>query len=111
MKKHIKTGNQRQENTIDNYFEKTSKEFDVWAQENYDGRSYLQIAAEFTGDVDEKGSPGYDFLVSCAGSIKLLVDGIYQDMKDDKFLRAIVIRAANKFLMDKYKHSDNETSN
>lgn len=94
MKKQNETDNQRQENTIDNYFEKTSKEFDVWAQENYEGRSYLQIAAEFTGDVDEKGSPGYDFLVSYAGNTKLLVDGIYHDMKDNKFLRSIVIRAA-----------------
>lgn len=101
MKKQNETDNQRQESTIDNYFEKTSKEFDVWAQENYEGRSYLQIAAEFTGDVDEKGSPGYDFLVSYAGNTKLLVDGIYQDMKDNKFLRSIVIRAAKKFLMDK----------
>lgn len=97
MKKQNETDNQRQESTIDNYFEKTSKEFDVWAQENYEGRSYLQIAAEFTGDVDEKGSPGYDFLVSYAGNTKLLVDGIYQDMKDNKFLRSIVIRAAKKF--------------
>lgn len=101
MKKQNETDNQRQESTIDNYFEKTSKEFDVWAQENYEGRSYLQIAAEFTGDVDEKGSPGYDFLVSYAGNTKLLVDGIYQNMKDNKFLRSIVIRAAKKFLMDK----------
>lgn len=111
MKKQNEKDNQRQENTIDNYFEKTSKEFDVWAQENYEGRSYLQIVDEFTGDVDEKGSPGYDFLVSYAGNTKLLVDGIYQDMKDDKFLRSIVIRAAKKFLMDKYKHSDNEADN
>ena len=101
MKKQNETDNQRQENTIDNYFEKTSKEFDVWAQENYEGRSYLQIAAEFTGDVDEKGSPGYDFLVSYAGNTKLLVDGIYHDMKDNKFLRSIVITAAKKFLKDK----------
>lgn len=98
MKKQNETDNQRQENTIDNYFEKTSKEFDVWAQENYEGRSYLQIAAEFTGDVDEKGSPGYDFLVSYAGNTKLLVDGIYHGMKDNKFLRSIVIRAAKKIL-------------
>lgn len=101
MNKQNETDNQRQENTIDNYFEKTSKGFDVWAEENNEGRSYLQIAAEFTGDVNEKGSPGYDFLVSCAGNTKLLADGIYQNMKDDKFLRSIVIRAAKKFLMDK----------
>lgn len=101
MNKQNETDNQRQENTIDNYFEKTSKGFGVWAEENNEGRSYLQIAAEFTGDVDEKGSPGYDFLVSYAGNDKLLADRIYQNMKDDKFLRSIVIRAAIKFLMDK----------
>lgn len=101
MNKQNETDNQRQENTIDNYFEKTSKGFGVWAEENNEGRSYLQIAAEFTGDVDEKGIPGYDFLVSYAGNTKLLADGIYQNMKDDKFLRSIVIRAAKKFLMYK----------
>lgn len=101
MNKQNETDNQRQENTIDNYFEKTSKGFGVWAEENNEGRSYLQIAAEFTGDVNEKGSPGYDFLVSYAGNTKLLADGIYQNMKDDKFLRSIVIRTAKKFLMDK----------
>lgn len=101
MNKQKETDNQRQENTIGNYFEKTSKGFGVWAEENNEGRSYLQIAAEFTGDVDEKGSPGYDFLVSYAGNTKLLEDGIYQNMKDDKFLRSIVIRAAKKILMDK----------
>lgn len=96
-----KENNQRHESTIDKYFEKTSKGFDVWAEENNEGRSYLQIAAEFTGDVDEKGSQGYDFLVGYAGNIKLLADGIYQNMKEDKFLRSIVIRAAKNFLMDK----------
>lgn len=101
MNKQNETDNQRRESTIDKYFEKTSKGFGVWAEENNEGRSFLQIAAEFTGDVDEKGSLGYDFLVSYAGNTKLLADGIYQNMKDDKFLRSIVIRAAKKFLMDK----------
>lgn len=96
-----KENNQRQENTIDNYFEKTSKGFGVWAEENIEGRSFLQIAAEYTGDVVEKGRQGYDFLVSYAGNIKILADGIYQNMKDDKFIRTLVIRAAKKFLMDK----------
>lgn len=96
-----KENNQRHESTIDKYFENTSKGFDEWAEENNEGRSYLQIAAEFTGDVDEKESQGYDFLVCYAGNIKLLADGIYQNMKEDKFLRSIVIRAAKKFLMDK----------
>ena len=97
MKEQNETDNQRQENTIENYFKKTSKGFDVWAEENKEGRSFLQIAAEFTGDVDEKGSPGYDFLVGYAGNTKLLADGIAQTMKRDEFLRQLIIEAANKY--------------
>lgn len=100
MKKQ-KTDNQRQESTIDKYFEKTAKGFDVWVEENEEERSYLQIAAECTGDKDEEGQPGYDFIVAYAGNTKFLADGIYQNMKDDKFLRTIIITAARKFLMDK----------
>ena len=96
-----KENNQRRESTIDKYFAKTAKAYKTWAEENKEERNFLQIAAETTGDEDEKGSPGYDFLVSYAGNTKLLADGIYQNMKDDKFLRSIVIRAAKKFLMDK----------
>lgn len=87
--------------TIDKYFENTSKGFDEWVEENEEERSYLQIAAECTGDKDEEGKPGYDFIVSYAGKTKFLADGLYQDMKDDKFLRSIVITAAKKFLKDK----------
>lgn len=87
--------------TIDKYFENTSKGFDEWVEENEEERSYLQIAAECTGDKDEEGKPSYYFIVSYAGKTKFLADGLYQDMKDDKFLRSIVITAAKKFLMDK----------
>lgn len=52
-----KANNQRHESTIDKYFEKTAKGFDVWVEGNEDDRSYLQIAAECTGDTDEKGHP------------------------------------------------------
>nr|DAW37583.1 MAG TPA: hypothetical protein [Caudoviricetes sp.] len=101
MKKQNKTDNQRKESTIDKYFEKTAKGFDVWVEGNEDDRSYLQIAAECTGDTDEKGQPGYDFNVSYAGKAKFLADGLFQDMKRDEFVRSIVITAARKFLMDK----------
>ena len=96
-----KENNQRQENTIDNYFVKTSKGFSVWAEENYEGRSYLQIAAEFTGDADEKGNEGYDFLVSYAGNAKLLADGIAQTMEREEFICSIILTAARTFLMNK----------
>lgn len=97
--------------TIDKYFDRTAKAYKTWVEENEEERSYLQIAAECTGDKDEEGQPGYDFIVAYAGKTKFLADGLYQNMKDDKFLRSIVIRAAQKFLMDKYKHSDNEADN
>lgn len=93
--------NKRHKSTIDKYFENTSKGFCEWVEENEEERSYLQIAAECTGDKDEEGKPGYDFIVAYAGKSKFLADGLYQDMKDDKFLRSIVITAARKFLTDK----------
>lgn len=101
MKKQNKTDNQRQKSTIDEYFEKTGKGFDVWVEENDEDRSYLQIAAERTGDKDEEGRSGYDFFVSYAGKVRFLADGLFQNMKGDEFVRSIVIAAARKFLMDK----------
>lgn len=101
MKKQNKTDNQRRESTIDNYFEKTSKGFDVWVEENDEDRSYLQIAAEQTGDKDEEGRSGYDFFVSYCGNSVFLADGLFQYMKNDKFIRYVVLTAARKFLTDK----------
>lgn len=100
MKKQ-KADNQRKESTIDKYFEITSKGFNTWVEENKEGRSYLQIATECTGDMNEEGRQGYDLLVGYSGNTKFLADGLYQNMKYDKFLRSIVITAARKFLMDK----------
>lgn len=101
MKKQNKTDNQRKASTIDKYFEKTAKGFDVWVEGNEDDRSYLQIAGELTGDKDEEGRSGYDFFVSYSVKVKLLADGLFQDMKRDKFIRSVVLTAARKFLMDK----------
>lgn len=96
-----KTNNQRKASTIDKYFEKTSKGFDVWVEGNEDDRSYLQIAGEPTGDKDEDGNQGFDFHIAYHGKVSLLADGIFQDMKNDKFIRSVVLTAARKFLMDK----------
>ena len=101
MNKQNKTDNQRRESTIDKYFEKTGKGFNVWVEGNEDDRSYLQIAGELTGDKDEEGRSGYDFFVSYAGHSNLLADGLFQDMKNNKFIRSVVLTAARKFLMDK----------
>ena len=96
-----KENNQRHESTIDKYFTQTAKAYETWAEENKEGRNFLQIAVEYTGDVVENGRPVYDFLVSYAGNTKILADGIYQNMKDDKFIRTLVITAVRKFFMNK----------
>lgn len=101
MNKQNETDNQRQENTIDNYFEKTSKGFGVWAEEDEEERNYLSIAAETTGDTDEDGHQGFDFHIAYHGKIDLLASGIAQTMEKDEFLRHLIIEAARRFLMDK----------
>lgn len=98
MKKQNETNNQRHESTIDNYFEKTSKGFDVWAEENYEGRNYLQIALETTGEEDEDGNQGFQFHIAYHGKASFLADGIAQAMQRDEFLRSVVLTAARKFL-------------
>lgn len=97
MNKQNETDNQRQENTIDNYFEKTSKGFGVWAEENNEGRSYLQIAAETTGDTDENGNQGFDFHIAYHGTTNFLASGIAQTMEKDEFLRQLIFEAASKY--------------
>lgn len=101
MKKQNETDNQRHESTIDKYFEKTAKGFDVWVEGNEDDRNYLQIAAETTGDTDEEGSQCFDFHIAYSGKPIILASGIAQTMQKDEFLRSIVIEAARKFLMNK----------
>lgn len=96
-----KENNQKHKSTIDKYFENTSKGFDVWVEENDEGRSYLQIAAETTGYTDENGNKCFDFHISYSCKHNLIASGLAQTMQKDEFLRSIVIEAARKFLMNK----------
>ncbi len=41
--------------TIDKYFSRTADGFKAWAEEDEEGRNYMQVAAETTGDTDENG--------------------------------------------------------
>ena len=107
-----KENNQRQESTIDKYFENTSKGFDVWVEENEEGRSYLQIAAECTGDKDEEGHQGFDFHIAYSCQPRFIASGIAQTMQKDECLRDIIIEAARRFIIiNERKMKDNETSN
>ena len=112
MKKQNKTDNQRRESTIDKYFENTSKGFDEWVEENKKERSYLQIAAECTGDKDEEGHQGFDFHIAYSCQPRFIASGLAQTMQKDECLRDIIIEAARRFLItNERKMKDNETSN
>lgn len=96
-----KENNQRHKSTIDKYFSRTANGFKAWAEEDEEERNYLQIALETTGDPDENGDQRFDFHIAYHGKASYLADGIAQSMQRDKFIRTIVIKAAEKFLMDK----------
>lgn len=96
-----KQNNKKHESTIDKYFSRTANGFKAWAEEDEEERNYLQIALETTGDPDENGDQRSDFHIAYHGKASYLADGIAQSMQRDKFIRTIVIKAAEKFLMDK----------
>lgn len=96
-----KENNQRRESTIDKYFCRTADGYNVWVEGNEEGRNFLQIAIETTGDTDEEGNQGYDLHIAYSGKSSVLADGIFQDMKVDEFIRSLILTAARKFLMDK----------
>jgi hypothetical protein len=96
-----KENNQRHESTIDKYFDRTAEGYEAWAEEHEEGRNFLQIASETTGDTDEEGNQGYDFHIACSGKSIVLASGIAQAMERDEFVRSLILAAAGKFLMDK----------
>lgn len=96
-----KQNNKKHESTIDKYFSRTANGFKAWADEDEEERNYLQFALETTGDPDENGDQRFDFHIAYHGKASYLADGIAESMQRDKFIRTIVIKAAEKFLMDK----------
>lgn len=96
-----KQNNKRHESTIDKHFDRTADGFKAWAEEDEEERNYLQIAFEPTGDPDENGDQRFDFHIAYHGKTISFAEAIAQSMQRDKFIRTIVIKAAEKFLMDK----------
>lgn len=96
-----KESNQRHESTIDKYFSRTADGYKAWAEEDEEARNYLQIAIEPNGDQDGNGDQGFDFHIAYHGKTSSFAEGIAQSMQRDKFIRTIVLKAAEKFLMDK----------
>ena len=111
MKKQ-KTDNQRRESTIGKYFDRTADGYKAWVEEDEEERSYLQIAAETTGDTDEEGHQGFDFHIAYTCQPNFIASGLAQTMQKDECLRNIIIEAARRFLItNERKMKDNETSN
>lgn len=96
-----KENNQRHESTIDNYFDRTADGYIAWYEEDEEGRNFLQIAAETTGDTDEEGNQGYDFHIAYSGKSSVLAIGIAQTMERNESIRSLILTAARKFLMNK----------
>lgn len=96
-----KENNKRHESTIDKYFYRTADGYVAWCEEDEEGRNFLQIAAESTGDPDENGDQGFDFHIAYHGKTSPIAEGIAQSMQRDKFIRSIVLKAAETFLMNK----------
>lgn len=99
MKKQNKTDNQRRESTIDKYFAQTAKAYNTWAEENEEGRNFIQMAAETTGDEDEEGHQGFDFHIAYACKPNFIASGLAQTMQKDESLRQIIIEAARRYFI------------
>ena len=111
MNKQNKTDNQRRESTIDKYFAQTAKAYKTWAEENKEGRNFIQMAAETTGDEDEEGHQGFDFHIAYSGRANVLAGGLVNSMQRDEFVRQLIIVAAKMYYTANVKMKDNETSN
>lgn len=96
-----KENNQRHESTIDKYFDRTAEGYKEWSEEDEEGRHFLQIAAEITGDTDEEGNPGCDVHIACSGNSSVLASGIAKAMERGECIRSIILTAAITFLMNK----------
>lgn len=96
-----KENNQKHKSTIDKYFSRTADGYKAWAEEDEEARNYLQIAIEPNGDSDENGDQGFDFYIAYHGKTSSIAEGIAQSMQSDKFIRSIVLKAAETFLMNK----------
>lgn len=98
-----KENNQRHESTIDKYFDRTSKAYKAWADENEEERNFLQITAEMTGDIDENGNKEFDFRTSYHFKSDVLANGLAQAMKRDEDIRQIIIAAAKIYYIANIK--------
>lgn len=57
-----KENKQKHKSTIDKYFSRTADGYKVWVEEDEEGRNYMQVAAETTGDTDENGNKDSIFI-------------------------------------------------
>lgn len=98
-----KENNQKYKSTIDKYFDRTSKAYKTWCDENEEERNYMQIAAETTGDTDENGNKFFDFHIAYSGKPDTLASGLMHSMERDEFVRQLIIGAAKMYCIANIK--------
>lgn len=96
-----KENNQRHESTIDKYFTQTAKAYETWAEENKEGRNFLQVAVEITGGTYKEGEIDCDLHISYSYKTDILARGIAQTMERDEDFRQLIIESTRLFLSDK----------
>lgn len=98
-----KENKQKHKSTIDKYFSRTADGYKVWVEEDEEGRNYMQVAAETTGDTDENGNKGFDFHISYHFKTETLANGLAQAMERDENIRQIIIAAAKIYYIKNIK--------
>lgn len=101
-----KENKQKHKSTIDKYFSRTADGYKVWVEEDEEGRNYMQVAAETTGDTDENGNKGFDFHISYHFKTEILANGLAQAMERDENIRQIIIAAAKMYLIENDKNKE-----
>lgn len=98
-----KENKQKHKSTIDKYFSRTTDGYKVWVEEDEEGRNYMQVAAETTGDTDENGNKRFDFHISYHFKTEILANGLAQAMERDENIRQIIIAAAKIYYIKNIK--------
>lgn len=98
-----KENKQKHKSTIDKYFSRTADGYKAWVEEDEEGRNYMLVAAETTGDTDENGNKGVDFHISCHFKTEILANGLAQAMERDENIRQIIIAAVKIYYIKNIK--------
>lgn len=98
-----KENNQKHKSTIDKYFDRTTKAYKTWVEDNEEERNFLQIAAEENGKVSEGGNKCFDFHIAYSLKTDLLGNGLAQAMVRNEDIRQLILAAAKMYYIKNIK--------